>query len=761
MSKKSHAKKNRLPAVVEPLPSGLVKVIVTLSMLILATPLIASFHENLESFYSKVVVAQLLIEALVACWVVLAVQDRQYRPDWRSPMVWGLLAAVGTLLLALPFALDPAYSFWSRPGRMNGVVNSLHYFAWLLVLLSTFKRPTQYRRLLTVSCVVAIAVGLLGFRAWLANPSESVQSTLDNSSFFGAYMMLQALVGSYLLIGADRWRTKLLALLAVFVSVVSVFLSGSRGAVLVLFFSAGAAAFTYFLQSSLSRVRKIAAVSVLTLLAATLVGSFLLLRSDMMRDWVNANLSGPTHRLVTRNFGDDRWVLWRYGLLGAMERPLFGWGMEQYEVPFYKYYDPTGADLEIMNERFADRAHNQYLDVLISSGLVGLVGFLSFLILALYSAWIALRRSTTVIAKRQSVLMGATVIAYCTYGFFMFDTPMAWLLALLCFSLVAAHYRSVDNVVAEALVVASVRTQPKYLLIAPVVAVALAVASFVNFLPLRKVWQVAEAQAMVDTNRTAALEKFESALNGYDPYRYDSRLRMMEKIKKWSENVSLISKPLGDLLAYATPYIADAAKQRDYNARFQIAAAATYRMLGDYDPTALDRAERYAQSVIILHPNRADAYFEQAEIDLARRDSAAAIDNINLALVRVPHKNIEVRRYMNYRLASAHALNCSAEQTKKYFDAAVADGYPHGLDTRLLIDIGQSCGVDQNFSWAANHADSVLVTYPDHPEVLKAAAKIYSSAGMTHKVEVMIERLDRRDPPAAELLANEIQQASQ
>ncbi len=755
MGKKQRRKKRALvQASFERYPF-LFKLIGWLAVLSLAVPLLKRPHAYLASYYTQFTVMQILIEVMFACWLILAIKDRRFRPDWRSPALWGLLAFIGTMLLALPFAVDPAYSFWSRPTRMTGVINYLHYGAWLFVLLATFKKPEQYRKLLIATSIVSIVIGLIGFADWWVNPGSTVQSYLGNPSFFGVYMLLHALIGVYLLAGTKTVKSRILPVVTIVVAVVSVFLSGSRGAVLTLFASVVIGAIIYFLYSKTYRPVKISVIVALLVLAISAVAGFALLRSDSMRGWVDEHLSGPTHRLITRDFGSDRWVLWNYGWRGVLERPLFGWGMEQYEVSFYKHYDPLTEDVEIMNEQYADRAHNQYLDVLIASGFFGLVGYLAFLLLLLHSAWTAVRKSENSIALLKNSALSAAVLAYCGYGLIMFDTPMAVMVSFLAYGVIAANYRKVCGPAEpEAELIIS---NNSLALAAPILVMMFVVVLLVNVMPAVKIWQTEEAVKLTDTNRTAALEQYKIATTGYNPYALDLRLRLLTKIKKWSENVSLQSSQLQKLVEYTVPLMEDAATKRSYNMRFQLAAAAMFRIFGDYNPAAYAIAEEYAQTVIQTAPGRPEAYIEQGEIDITQNDADSAILYLMKAIERVPIKNRHVSRYIYFRLASAYALKCDHQESKKNFDIAAEYGHPHHKDTRFLLDLDRGCRSDRDFSWVADHVDQLLVVYPDHPRVLPAAARIYMLSEQPDKAVEMVERLDKRDPGSARQLAEELE----
>jgi hypothetical protein len=367
-------------------------------------------------------------------------------------------------------------------------------------------------------------------------------------------------------------------------------------------------------------------------------------------------------------------------------------------------------------------------------------------------AW---RRTASLDSRRQIAFAGTVLFVYGAYSVFMFDTPAVLVATFLGIALIGAHY-------AEAVgrsrpdPKAPVRSRVHTHIVLPLVVVLAAVAWAVNIAPARKYAQVQDAGNEVSISRSRALKMYVRAFSGYDPYLQDMRVKGLESLQVWSENASLVSPQMEALLRFMAAQTVEAAAVRDYNVRFQLVAAAAHRMLGTYDPKALDIAERYAQRALAAGPNRFNAYFEIAEIALARSQADEALSNLRLADERIPLKNSVNHGYVYYRMACAHALKCDADAAHTALEDAVRSGYAADKDTRLAITVAKSCGVDPSFGWLAEHVDQVLAVYPDHPELLKSAAKTFMADGSSDRAAEMLRRLYERDAEAADALAEEL-----
>lgn len=69
----------------------------------------------------------------------------------------------------------------------------------------------------------------------------------------------------------------------------------------------------------------------------------------------------------------SRFAIWKIGLRGFAERPILGWGLENYNVVFSKHFNPSLYN----QEPWFDRAHNIIIDWLINAGILGLLAYLA------------------------------------------------------------------------------------------------------------------------------------------------------------------------------------------------------------------------------------------------------------------------------------------------------------------------------------------------------------------------------------------------
>lgn len=122
-----------------------------------------------------------------------------------------------------------------------------------------------------------------------------------------------------------------------------------------------------------------------------------------------------------------RQYIWPMAVKGAMQRPVFGWGQENFNYIFNANYNPKMYN----QEQWFDRAHNVYLDWLTASGIVGILAYLALYVLFVMTVW----RSTLPLVEK-SILTGL-ISGYAIHNIFVFDNLASYVLFFIMLSFAA------------------------------------------------------------------------------------------------------------------------------------------------------------------------------------------------------------------------------------------------------------------------------------------------------------------------------------
>jgi O-antigen ligase/Tfp pilus assembly protein PilF len=125
----------------------------------------------------------------------------------------------------------------------------------------------------------------------------------------------------------------------------------------------------------------------------------------------------PTERTTI-----SRFLLWKMAFQGFKARPILGWGQENFNYVFNKYYDPKLYN----QEQWFDRTHDVIFDWLIAGGILGLASYLFFFGSVVYYIWRARGEGEFSVSERA--LLTGMLAAYFIHNLFVFDNLTSYLL---------------------------------------------------------------------------------------------------------------------------------------------------------------------------------------------------------------------------------------------------------------------------------------------------------------------------------------------
>ncbi len=401
------------------------KGIISLLFLVPFTALLVSGLFFFPFITTKAFFFRTIVEAAFALYVVLIVIDRSYLP-WRSRVVW--LATAFTIIVALAdvFGLNPTRSIWSNFERMEGLVAIVHIWAYLLMLVSVFRTEKIWNYFWHTTVGASVLVGLYGLIQLLkGTASGRLDATLGNAAYLGTFMFFNIFLTGYLWLNSKRttWHHVgygLLALLQVFVLYKTATRGAMIGLVVAFMFILIATIIAWIFGKISDKFGKTAAVIFLIcviggygLYAAreTIKTVSLVRSSPVLSRFADISLTETTTR--------SRFMIWNMAWQGIKERPILGWGQENFSLVFNKYYDPRMYD----QEPWFDRTHNILLDWLVAAGILGLIAYLSFYF---WSLWATIRSQKLSIYTR--ILFVGLISGYLIQNLVIFDNLTSYIL---------------------------------------------------------------------------------------------------------------------------------------------------------------------------------------------------------------------------------------------------------------------------------------------------------------------------------------------
>jgi O-antigen ligase len=382
---------------------------------------------------------RILVELMLGGFVLLAYLNSAYRPK-RSWLFYAFVSFVGVIAIADIFGEHLFKSFWSNFERMEGLITLLHLFAYFVVTAAVLNTEKLWTKFWQTNIGVSVILALYGLMQWggmlaIHQSGTRLDATLGNATYLAIYMVFHIFITTLLLVrhkGDAFVRYVYGSVIAL--QVLILFLTETRGAILGF---GGGVLLSGILIALFNKENKTLRKLAIGAIAVVFVFSGLLYA---LKDTEFVQGGGVFSRLSTISLeaGAPRFAVWNTAWQGVKERPVLGWGQENFSYVFNKYYDPS----MYAQEQWFDRVHNIIGDWLIAGGVLGLLAYLSLFVAVLYYLWFYRRRDSAFSSVDRALLTGL-LAAYFFHNLFVFDNITSYILFISILAYIAwkAHSR--------------------------------------------------------------------------------------------------------------------------------------------------------------------------------------------------------------------------------------------------------------------------------------------------------------------------------
>lgn len=756
--------------------------------LVIFAQFISPFH------FGKVMVFRSIVQIMLGGYLLLIWRDRSYIPK-SNPITWAFLAFTIVFTLTSITSVAWLQSFWGTLERMGGLFTFWHYFAFYLIAVSVMRTRRDWQILLDLVISVGVVSALYGYLQRFdittiigSGARQRIFGTIGNPALFAGYQILVAylaltlvfikrtmivpsksaitvgiglgaavLVGllsniipwlgglwvvplGYAIYGVLLWiagserGARWFYICASGLTFLAVMMTAVRGSLLAI---AVASLVFALLWSTLYRSRKaknallggIAALAVFVVLAMALRSTSFVQNSPYLKRVTD--FSAQTTTVQTRFWA------WSAGFKGWGENVktvTVGWGPENFNIPFSKYFNPkffTGPGAET----FFDRAHNMFVEVLVTMGALGLLAYLSMFAMLFWMLIRMMRFSD----ERRIIGIGFTAmtVAYLIHNAFIFDTSANFITFFLLIAFVAhIAMRGLNDSNLEPRIsnLRSISWTGGQKMIATILAFGAVITVYAtNIRPA--VANFATTRAIVagwQGDWATAVAKFRQSIAYDTPGRYEFRHRFAQYLLgvSTSEDVSRVS----DFQPVAIGIIADIDKNIAENPMDYLPylyQSRLYIMLGKNDAKSAynDKALEKSMKALEISPTFVRTYYEVAQAYINKGDLSTALQ----WFVKAKDLNPNVGTtywYMGivrYQIAAKTEDMKGIKEAVGYLTTAVERGY--GLsesDGQKLVSAYAQIG---DIAHAIPVLEQMTKDYPTKSQYWGSLATAYAQTG--------------------------------
>ncbi len=359
------------------------------------------------------------------------------------------------VLVSFVFSIDKYVSFFGYYGRFNGGLLSLLayislFFTFYLLYskkeVILFIKTSFYTSIITsiiailskydLDLLCLLFGGSLRNDCWTAqfNPNERVFGTLGQPNWLAAYLGINMTLGFYLMLTEKRGRKFILYFLSLIILFIGILFSRSTSGLLAILLALLVyLMLTFYQKKVFKKLIVLTSICFLLLLgfgywkflynritkASNWIGSYLTKnkqKTAVIRKGKSRDSQKPKSEKVTDSF-KIRLIVWKGAYELWKKYPILGTGPETFGISYY-FTRPIEHNLTSEWDYLYNKAHNEFLNYLATTGVLG---FVAYLLISFYPFLLAIKRYK----KTQDVFYLSVIAAFIVIhitNFFGFST---------------------------------------------------------------------------------------------------------------------------------------------------------------------------------------------------------------------------------------------------------------------------------------------------------------------------------------------------
>ncbi|OGB85231.1 hypothetical protein A2994_00055 [candidate division Kazan bacterium RIFCSPLOWO2_01_FULL_48_13] len=577
-------------------------VVVLVGAILAAVPLYATQYVFTGLIFEKTMLFYGLMTLLILAYLWLVHTDRQYLPSFNL-VGWAFALLIIGWIVSMLTSQQPYPSFWGIFNRMEGLVSWLYYFAFFVVIIGTLKKLADWWMVLKitmfgVALVVLYALAqLFGISLFATSANRwRVESTLGNPVFLGGYL---ASVLPLILVWAFSLKSSKWAWALMVAAIVIWVFTLSRGA-----WIAGVVAVPLTLTFYFYRYRPVLIKKTLVFLGFGFIAVAILSVSWLIAPKGSAFKNIGDKMIVRSESMFYRQNNWTIGLQAFIQKPLTGWGLENFHVAYDQNYRVFDRHVGF-TESHVDRPHNEYIGVAVAGGLGALIPYLLIIGYAIYFGWRQAKSKLDPDIHLIHIGMLGALIGYAIFVFTAFNliTNILFLiLALAWMNQFSSNYQKI-------------RTcrfyQPILVLLGVIAVVA---AYFTIVVPVQAVRLADQATIELQKkNYRGSLELFKKAL-AKKSFMSNTIRAQMSVLTSSGGALTIDNQQLTEFQKYTGSILRDIFKTEPYTSYTHMIVGMFYGSLSDKLPEFIPIADSVFQETADLSPKKGETWLRWGEM---------------------------------------------------------------------------------------------------------------------------------------------------
>jgi len=569
-------------------------------------------------------------------------------------------------IISTIYSIDPHTSFFGYYSRLNGGLLSLICYSILYLILSVYINSDFKKQLINFSLLSGFLVSIYGIAQhfgidknwWVQDVQSRIFSTLGQPNWLAAYLCILLPFSLHQFLNSSRLVHKLYFILLTSSFYLSLLFTKSKSGIIACLISLA----IYFIFDFI-KTKKINKLLILIYLILVIFTVFI---NNPIKDKIfppkleiGNSTSEINNKLNITSSGDIRKIVWTGAIDLWKKFPVFGTGVETFAYSYY-WTRPLEHNLTSEWDYLYNKAHNEYINYLATTGAVGFVTYSLLILSVLYSLFI----------NHKSKLFLPLISSYLTILITNF-AGFSVVITSLFFFLLPAFLNSDQEI---KLTADTPRGRGAY----PLIAISLAISLF--FITKTILFYLADTtfskaenyDSINDYQKALSYIQTSHKFNPKEPLYTDKLATVYSKIALNSQNQNDIDQAIkySDLTIQISPANINFWKQR----------AQTYLYLSGVDSKYFSDSITALSKASLLAPTDAKIYYSIGQF----------LETANLEKEAIPYyqKAIELKPNYDYSYFALGKIYLDQKETKlakENLEKTVEYSYPTNAEAENLL----------------------------------------------------------------------------
>jgi len=686
----------------------------------------------------------ILTEMLFALWLVFIMRFPAFRPK-KNLITYGLIAYLLAILASCAVSADINLSIWGDAERMLGLFHVAHFFLLYLIIISVFHTWKDWKFLMISSVSIAAVVSLVGLLG------KDVYSTIGNTAYVSGYLIFNFFFAAILFFREQGKSLRFVYAIPVILMFIEFWRCHTSGAIIGLFLSVMLFFFLLGLFHDSKKIRRLSLISFAAIIIIV-VAVFSQYKSDWFQSSFLKNLTPQKMTFQTRL------ISWKSAAKDFKNHPIFGTGFGNYAIVFDKHFDSKFYDYTA-TETYFDRAHNNLIDIVSTTGLVGLIAYLSIFAALFYYLFSQMKRNgwragTADLKHRKNleiIILISLVSAYFIQNLAIFDSLVTYMGLMITLGFAYWIVFQQDGELEEKKKPLIKNQSVEIFILIIFLLVAYTFTSVFNIRPRRTLEKVIVGYSQILSGQIEpGMETFKSSLKG-KPLERDGRVVLINLV---STNPNIFASVKPEKAAEYIDYVISLAEKNvsynPYDSLMQMQLAQILDMAARYygNDNIVKASEYSGRALNAMNysveasPGRGTVYLARAQMHIIRGENEEGLADVRYAI------GLNQNYYEGY---------CRLAQFDSFLK--ITDGFAEALDK--CVDLGG----DKNMTTVSFMTDAInyYISVGDFDRAIKLGirvaelnsddagvqlnlAKLYFATGKEAETQAALDKANKINP---------------